>query len=88
MSNKALVKRSKGSGVVPAVASGLLPGLGQLINRQGDKGIGVFVVWGGAAVVAWTGLPLLAGVAGAVAGGTWIYGVVDGYLTGKKRGAR
>ncbi|MBE7448512.1 MAG: hypothetical protein HS111_06395 [Kofleriaceae bacterium] len=47
MSN-ALMKSSGGggSGIVPAVCSAILPGVGQLINGQTDKAIGVFAVWG------------------------------------------
>ncbi|HEY5926684.1 MAG TPA: hypothetical protein VIV11_33590 [Kofleriaceae bacterium] len=89
--SKALVKRSSGggdpaSGIVPAVASAIIPGVGQLINGETDKAIGVFVV----ATVCGTGfllsLPLIGTVAGAVGLGTWIYGVADGYFTGKKKG--
>ena len=82
MSN-ALMRRDGGggSGVVPAVASAVLPGLGQLINGETDKAIGVFVVAAvcGASAVAW--LPLV-GTIGAV---TWIYGVADGYIQGRKK---
>jgi TM2 domain-containing membrane protein YozV len=85
--SKALVKRSSGggSGIVPAVASGFVPGLGQLINGEGDKALGVFAV----AVV--TGLsvvgaiPIVGWAAGMVWGATWIYGVADGYFTGRKK---
>ena len=31
-------------------------------------------------------LPLIGGIAGLVAGGTWIYAVADGYVTGKRKG--
>jgi hypothetical protein len=41
MSN-ALVKSSRGggSGIVPAVCSALVPGVGQLVNGETDKAIG------------------------------------------------
>ncbi len=44
--SKALVKTSGdgGNGVVPAVGSLIIPGVGQLINGEGDKALGVFVV--------------------------------------------
>jgi hypothetical protein len=83
--SKALVRRGGGSGVVPAVASAVIPGLGQLINGETDKALGVFVV----ATVAGAGflasIPLVGTVAAAVAGVTWLYGVADGYVQGKKR---
>ncbi len=80
-----LVKRGSGSGVVPGVASALLPGLGQLINGESDKAIGVFAVWvvAGAAFV--TSLPLIGGAAAVIAGGTHLYGIIDGYFTGKRK---
>jgi TM2 domain-containing membrane protein YozV len=80
--SKSLLRQSKGGGVVPAVASGLLPGLGQLVNGESSKGVGVFVVAAGAGIL--TQVPLIGGIAAVVAGGTWLYGVVDGYL-GKRR---
>ena len=33
-----------GSGVVPAVTSLIIPGVGQLLNGETDKALGVFVV--------------------------------------------
>jgi len=88
--SKALIKRSGGSGdaaagIVPAVASAIIPGVGQLINGETDKAIGVFVVAAvcGAGFVA--SLPLVGTVAGAVGAVTWLYGVCDGYLTGRKK---
>ncbi|MBW2731808.1 MAG: hypothetical protein JRH20_05400 [Deltaproteobacteria bacterium] len=81
--SRALVKQSKAKGVVPAVASGFVPGLGQLLNGESDKAIGVFGVSLVAGLGLWSAIPILGGVAGLVAGGTWLYGVVDGY-----RGAR
>lgn len=86
--SKALVKRSSGgggSGIVPAVASGFLPGLGQLINGEGDKALGVAAV----AIVAGASfigaIPIVGWAAGLVYGATWIYGVADGYFTGRKK---
>lgn len=85
MSN-ALVRRSGGggSGVVPAVCSAVIPGLGQLVNGEGDKALGVFVVAAvaGAGVVA--SLPVIGAVAGVVGGITWIYGIADGFFTGRR----
>jgi TM2 domain-containing membrane protein YozV len=82
----ALVKRgSPARGIVPAVASAVLPGLGQLVNGETNKGIGVMVTY----VVAGAGfigaLPLIGWVAGVVGGVTWIYAVADGYVQGRKK---
>jgi hypothetical protein len=84
--SKALVKRGGGgSGVVPAVCSAVVPGLGQLVNGESDKALGVFAV----AVVSGASflgaIPLIGTVAGLVAAGTWLYGVADGYIQGRKR---
>lgn len=84
--SKALVKQSSGaSGAVPAVASAFLPGLGQLLNGEGDKALGVFAVWGIAGLSLVGAIPLIGSVAGLVGGATWVYGVADGYFTGKKK---
>lgn len=85
--SKALVPSgSTASGVVPAVCSAIVPGLGQLVNKDTNKAIGVFAVYvvAGASVIG--ALPLVGPVAGVVAGATWLYGVFDGYIQGKKRG--
>jgi hypothetical protein len=83
----ALVRRreSTGRGILSGVASAVIPGLGQLINGERDKALGVFVVAAvtGASFIG--GLPLIGGIAGLVYGVTWIYGVADGYLTGKRK---
>ena len=87
------MKSSSGSvadGAVPAVASAVVPGLGQLINGEGDKALGVFAVaaicGGGILGGVLGGIPLIGGIAGLVGTATWIYGVADGYLTGRKKG--
>ena len=79
------MKTTSGSGIVPAVASAVIPGVGQLLNGETDKAIGVFVVWAvaGASVLGW--IPVVGTLAGVVAGVTWVYGVADGYFTGKKK---
>ncbi len=82
----ALVKSNKGgSGIVPAVCSAVIPGVGQLVNGETDKAIGVFVVAAisGASVLG--AIPLIGSVAGLIYGATWLYGVADGYIQGKKR---
>jgi TM2 domain-containing membrane protein YozV len=84
--SKALVKRSGGgNGVIPAVCSALLPGIGQWVNGEADKGIGVMAVYlvAGAGVVG--AIPVIGWLAGAIAGATWVYGVADAYFTGRKK---
>ena len=85
--SKALVKRSGGggSGIVPAVGSAFLPGLGQLINGESDKAIGVFAVWGIAGLGVVGAIPVIGWAAGLVGGATWLYAVADGYFTGRKK---
>jgi TM2 domain-containing membrane protein YozV len=85
-----LIKSSRGrrdhvSGIVPAACSAVVPGLGQLINGDTDKAIGVFVV----AAVSGAGflgaIPIIGSFAGLVWGATWLYGVADGYFEGRKK---
>ena len=86
--SKALVRRSRGgggSGVVPAVASAFIPGVGQLINGETDKAIGVFVVAAIAGASFIGAIPLLGGLASLVYGATWLYGVGDAYVQGRRR---
>jgi hypothetical protein len=83
--SKSLVKRGGGGGVVPAVCSAIIPGVGQLVNGESDKAIGVFVVAAVAGAGFWVGIPLLGSAAALVFAGTWLYGVADGYM-GKKKG--
>lgn len=83
--SKALVRRGSGSGVVPAIASALIPGVGQLVNGETDKAIGVAAVYFVAGASFLGVIPILGGVAGLVAGATWIYGVADAYVQGRKK---
>jgi TM2 domain-containing membrane protein YozV len=83
--SKALVRQSSGSGVVPAVASALIPGVGQLVNGEVDKAIGVFVVAAISGASFLGAIPLIGSIAGLVYGATWVYGVADGYIQGKKK---
>jgi TM2 domain-containing membrane protein YozV len=86
MSNS-LVKssQSKAGGVIPAVCSAIIPGVGQLVNGETDKAIGVFVVAAvsGASIVG--AIPILGSVAGLVYGATWLYGVADGFIQGRRK---
>ena len=83
--SKALVRRGNGSGVVPAICSAVIPGVGQLVNGETEKAIGVFAV----AVIAGSSflgaLPILGSAAALVYGATWLYGVADGYVQGRKK---
>jgi hypothetical protein len=83
--SKALVRRGNGSGVVPAICSAVIPGVGQLVNGETDKAIGVFAV----AVIAGSSflgaLPILGSAAALIYGATWLYGVADGYVQGRKK---
>ena len=83
--SKALVRRSGGSGIIPAVCSALIPGVGQLVNGETDKAIGVFAV----AVISGAGflgaIPVVGAVAGLVYTATWLYGVADGFIQGRKK---
>ena len=81
-----LVRRGSGNGIVPAVCSAVIPGVGQLVNGETDKAIGVFVVYAVAGASFLGALPLIGSAAALIAGATWIYGVADGYITGKKKG--
>jgi hypothetical protein len=87
---QALVKsgnssRGSGSGIVPAVCSALIPGVGQLVNGETDKAIGVFAVavLSGASVLG--AIPVIGHFAGLIYGATWLYGVADGFIQGRKR---
>jgi hypothetical protein len=83
----ALVKSSSrgGSGVVPAVCSFVIPGVGQLINGETDKAIGVFAIAAltGAAFIG--GLPIIGGVLGLVHLATHVYAVGDAYIQGRRK---
>jgi hypothetical protein len=74
-----------GNGVVPAVASFFIPGVGQLINGETDKAIGVFVVSVATAAAFLGGLPLIGGILGICHAATHIYAVGDAYIQGKKK---
>jgi TM2 domain-containing membrane protein YozV len=88
--SKALIKSSGGrrdnvSGIVPAACSAVIPGLGQLINGETDKAIGVFVVAAVSASSFIGAIPVIGSIAGLVWGATWLYGVADGFLEGRKK---
>jgi hypothetical protein len=90
MSN-ALVKSSSsasgsgGSGLVPAACSLVIPGVGQLINGETDKAIGVFVVAAATGAAFLGGLPLIGGVLGLVHLATHVYAVGDAYIQARRK---
>lgn len=77
-------RRGGGSGLVPAICSAFVPGVGQLLNGDTDKAIGVFVVAGISGLSFLGAIPLLGTLAGAICGATWLYGVGDAYLRGRR----
>lgn len=79
-------RRDNVAGVIPAACSAVVPGLGQLINGDTDKALGVFVVAAVSGLGFLGAIPLLGSVAGLVYGATWLYGVADGYISGKRKG--
>jgi TM2 domain-containing membrane protein YozV len=83
--SKALVRRSSGGGAVPALCSAVLPGIGQLVNGETDKAIGVLVVAGVSGLSFLGAIPLIGTVAGLVYTATWVYAVADGYVQGKRK---
>lgn len=80
-----LAKRSKARGVVPAAASLVVPGVGQLINGQGTKALGVFGVAVATGAAFLTGLPLLGGVIAVTHLATHAYAVGDAYVQARKK---
>jgi TM2 domain-containing membrane protein YozV len=78
-------RRDNVSGIVPAACSAVVPGLGQLINGDTDKAIGVFVVAAVSGASFLGAIPIIGSVAGLVWGATWLYGVADGFLEGRKK---
>lgn len=81
----AFKKRSKLTGVAPAGASLVVPGVGQLINGQGKKAVGVFGVALATGAAFMTGLPLLGAVIGAAHLATHAYAVGDAYVQARKK---
>jgi TM2 domain-containing membrane protein YozV len=81
----ALTKRSKAKGLVPATASLVVPGVGQLINGQGTKALGVFGVAMATGAAFLTGLPILGGVIGIAHLVTHGYAVGDAYIQARKK---
>lgn len=78
-------KPSASTGIVPAAASLAVPGVGQLINGQGKKAIGVFGVALATGAAFLTGLPLLGAVIGVAHLATHAYAVGDAYVMARKK---
>lgn len=69
---------------MPAICSAFVPGVGQLLNGESEKAIGVFVVAGVSGLSFLGAIPILGSLAGLVYAGTWLYGVGDAYLRGRR----
>lgn len=69
---------------MPAICSAIVPGVGQLLNGESEKAIGVFVVAGISGLGFLGAIPLIGSLAGLVYAGTWVYGVGDAYLRGRR----
>jgi len=82
---RSLTKPGKATGIVPAAASFAVPGVGQLINGQGKKALGVFGVALATGAAFMTGLPLLGGVIGVAHLATHAYAVGDAYFQARKK---
>jgi hypothetical protein len=76
---------SMATGIVPAAASFVLPGVGQAINGQGGKALKVFGVAIATGAAFLTGLPLLGGVIGIAHLVTHVYAVGDAYVIARKK---
>ena len=78
-------KPSKAKGVVPATASLVVPGVGQLINGQCAKAAGVFGIALATGAAFLTGLPLIGAVIGVAHVATHAYAVGDAYVQARKK---
>jgi TM2 domain-containing membrane protein YozV len=85
MGNYLVKRQSKLKGAVPAAASFVVPGAGQLINGQGAKALGTFGVAMATGAAFLTGLPLLGGVIGIAHLITHGYAVGDAYIQARKK---
>lgn len=84
MSN-ALERRGTRNGVVPAACSALLPGVGQLVNRDTDKAIAVLAIAVLAGASFLGAIPLLGGAAALILAAIWLYAVADAFITARRR---
>ena len=73
------------SGLLPAACSAVVPGVGQLVNGEPGKALGVLVVATLAGANFLGALPLLRSVAGAIYGATLIHSLADGFVRGRRR---
>lgn len=69
--------------LVPAIASGLLPGLGQLFKGHVSKAIGIFVIAVGYSIVSWLfgSWTLIGGVIGFAGFIGWLVNVIDAFMS-------
>ena len=78
-------KRSRAYAAIPAAASLVVPGAGQLINKHGKKALGVFGVAMATGAAFLTGLPLVGAVIGVAHLATHVYAVGDAYVYGRRK---
>jgi hypothetical protein len=86
MSN-ALVKSESNTtrGAVSGIASFLIPGVGQLINGETDKALGMFAVFAVTGIAFLAHLPIVGGLMVLAHAGMHVVSGVDGYIQGKKK---
>ncbi len=76
---------SKVTGIAPAAASLVVPGVGQAINGQGGKALKVFGIAMATGAAFLTGLPVLGAAIGVAHLVTHVYAVGDAYVTARKK---
>ncbi len=67
-------------GIGQAIASALLPGLGQLINGETGKALLVFLVWLACSITVLRHFPLIGPLVAVIGALTWLYGVIDAWV--------
>jgi hypothetical protein len=72
-------------GIWEAIASALLPGLGQLMKGDTDKAIALFIVWVACGISVLRHLPLLGPVIALIGAVTWLFAVIDAYVASPRR---
>jgi len=83
----ALVKTQPNNarGAVAGIAGLLIPGVGQLMNGETDKAIGMFAVFAVTGIGLLTGLPLVGGILALAHAGMHVVAGADGYIQGRKK---
>ena len=81
MSETEMTCAGRRGGVWEAIASALLPGLGQLMKGEPRKAVAVFLIWLACGISLLRHLPLLGTLVAVVGGVTWLYAVIDALAT-------